>query len=319
MWAALGGGLPHAPAGAAEVAQAAGNGYVQAQALFHERKYREAIALLDTYIASNPSDAKAVVLRGDCRADLGENQAALGDYNAALKIAPDYQYGYVTRCETRLVLEDLPGALADCNIAIRLNAGDGLAFEDRADVYFQQQANALALTDYDRAVTLGRSQPYVFAARCDTERLLGKTDAAAADCERALMLDPASRRGLWARARLALVTGRYLDGTVDFGTYIALNPKASDTAYYFRGLAYNRLQRYADALADLQIYVTRIPADADGYKERAVARFGNGDRAGALADLAVAATGYQKSADTDGTKKVAAMIAAIQAGQKPAP
>jgi tetratricopeptide (TPR) repeat protein len=295
------------------------DGFSRAQTLFHDRKFREAITALDTYITAHPRDARALVLRGDCKADLGENDAALRDYNVAIGIEPEYQYAYTTRCETRLQLDDLAGALADCNTAIRLDPTDALSYEDRADVYFQRESYALALTDYDKAIELGRKGAYVFAARCDTERLVGKRSLAKPDCEKALAIDPKSRRGLWARSRLALVESRYTDGIADLNAYIALNPQSSDTAYYYRGYAYNRIHSYQNALDDLRTYVGRQTKDPDGYRERAIARYGVGDKTGALADLDVALTGYRRDGNTTEAEHVAAMAKAIGAGQPPQP
>jgi len=261
------------------------NGYVRANELFHARRFAE----------------------------------ALKDYNSALEVNPQYQYGYVTRCETRLQLGDVSGALSDCDTGVRLDATDPLVYEDRGDVHFQREAYQLALDDYDKAVQLGRSGAYLFAARCDANRLVGKLDRAKADCEKALTLDPKSRRGLWARGRLALAESRYPDTIADLSAYIAQNSASSNTAYYFRGLAYNRAHNYGLALADLKTYVQRQPNDPDGYKERALALYGTGDKPSALADLDVALRGYQKQNDTVQTDRVAAMVKAIAAGQQPVP
>jgi tetratricopeptide (TPR) repeat protein len=244
---------------------------------------------------------------------------AVIDYNTAIGIAPEYQYAYVTRCETRLQLDDARGALTDCDTAIRLDGTDALAYEDRGDVQFQREAYQLALVDYDKAIELGRSNAYLFAARCDTERLVGKRERAKTDCAKALALDPKSRRGLWARGRLALAESRYTDGIADLNAYIAQNPKSSDTAYYFRGLAYNRINSYRNALEDLRTYIGRQPTDPDGYKERAVALYGTGEKDAALADLDVALRGYRKSGDTAQADRVSAMVKAIAAGKQPVP
>ena len=324
--AALLGGLPLLVTSAGEaqtpVPAAAGdavNGYDRAQGLFRERKFNEAIAALTTFLATHPRDARAIVLRGDARADLGDNEGALKDYNSAIAIAPEYQYAYVTRCETRLQLDDDAGALADCDAAVRLDATDPLAYEDRADVQFEREAYALALADYDKAIQLGRTSAYIYAARCDTERLVGKPDLAKTDCEKALSIDPKSRRGLWARARLALIQTRYVDGIADLNAYIALNPKQSDVAYFFRGLAYNRISKFVLALEDLRTYVQRRPTDPDGYRERAIASFGVGDKSGALADLDLAQRGYRKSGDMTQADHVAAMVKEISSGKPPTP
>ncbi|HEX3549346.1 MAG TPA: tetratricopeptide repeat protein [Candidatus Elarobacter sp.] len=295
----------------------AAGGYTRAQELFHERKFREAVAALDAYIDQHPRDARAIVLRGDAKADLGQNADALKDYNMAIGINPDYQYAYVTRCETRLQLDDAKGALSDCDTAIRLDPTDALAYEDRGDVHFQSEAYQLALDDYDKAIAAGRTGAYVYAARCDSERLVGQRARAKPDCEKALSLDPKSRRGLWARARLALTESRYTDGIADLNAYIAQAPTTSTTAYYFRGLAYNRISSFRQALDDLRTYVDRERTDPDGYRERAIALYGTGDKAAALADLDVALRGYRKNGDTPSADRVAAMVKQIGAGTSP--
>jgi len=297
----------------------ASGGYVRAQGLFHEHLYREAVAALDAFIAAHPRDARAFILRGDARASLGDNAGALKDYNVGIGIEPEFAYAYVTRCETRLQMGDEKGALADCDAAVRLDPTDPLAFEDRADVHFENGAYQRALDDYDKAVELGRSSAYLFAARCDAERLIGKRAAAKTDCDKALALDPKSRRGLWARGRLALAESRYTDGLGDLNAYIAQSPDASTTAYYFRGLAYNRLNSYRLALEDLGTYVGRQPSDPDGYRERAIARFGTGDKTGALADLDVALRAYRKDGNNEAAERVAAMVKDIGAGKAPTP
>jgi tetratricopeptide (TPR) repeat protein len=286
----------------------------QAQALFRLGKYREAISKLDALLQADPRDARALVLRGDAKAEMDDNSGALKDYNAAIGIAPEYQYAYVTRCETRLALDDPGGALTDCNTALRLDATDAHAYQARGDVYFDREAYDLAVADYEKSIALGRRSAYLYASACDANRLVGKLEQAATDCEEAITINPKSRRALWSNARLALVNQRYSAALGNLNTYIAEDPSDSSTGYYFRAVAYNRLKMYQKALDDLQIYVKRTPDDADGYKERAIAKYGLGDKTGALADLETARNDYAKAGDTAAADKVAALSKAIQDG-----
>ncbi|HWT06434.1 MAG TPA: tetratricopeptide repeat protein, partial [Xanthomonadales bacterium] len=109
------------------------------------------------------------------------------------------------------------------------------------------------------------------------------------------------------------------DGIADLNAYILQDPKKSDVAYYFRGLAYNRIQSYRLALEDMQTYVHRRPDDPDGYRERAVASAATGDKAGALADLATALRGYHKAGDKAAADRIGTMIEAVRAGKPAAP
>jgi tetratricopeptide (TPR) repeat protein len=288
--------------------------YDTAFGLFRSKHFAEAIALLDPFIAAHPKDGKALILRGDCKSEMGDEHAALVDYNAGIAAAPEYQYGYVTRCQTRYNLDDDEGALRDCEMAVKLDPKDGRAYEARADVYFDRDAYSAALQDYNTAIDLGQASAYDYAARCDTERILNVLDGAATDCKKSQELDPDLIRGLWASGRLALSTKRYDDAVTFFTRYIA---RKDDTkvGYYYRGLTYNRNREYPAALADLEKYVGLAPGDADGYRERAVALYNTGDKAGAIADLTKAVELYKRDGDGDSAAAASKALEDAKAGR----
>jgi tetratricopeptide (TPR) repeat protein len=290
----------------------------EAQGFFNAKRYREAITLLDAYLTKNSRDAHALVLRGDAKASIDDDTGALADYNAAIELAPTYQYAYETRCETRLELNDGDGAMADCNAAIRLDPADAKAYEDRADVHFDLESYQAALDDYDKAAELGWVSPYLFAARCDANRLTGHLDRAAEDCAKTLVLDPRGRRGLWANGRLAMSTGRYQDAILRWNAYILEDQTHSDAAYYYRASSFTRTGNAKAALQDIETYVHRKPNDADGYRERAFARAATGDTAGAVADLKEAGRLYERDGDARAVEGLRSFAAALQAG-KPLP
>jgi tetratricopeptide (TPR) repeat protein len=290
----------------------------RARVLFHARKYVDAIALVTAYLAAHPRDARAYVLRGDAKASLDLNIEALGDYDIALGIAPEYEYGYVTRCQTRHNLGDNRGALEDCNAAIRLDGTDGLAYQARGDAYFDLDQYDAAIADYDRAVAHGEDDAYTYGARCDANRAAGRLPAAAADCDRALVLDPKSTMALWSRARLRIVSAQWIAAIADLNSYIALGVKDTDTAYYFRGAAYNRAGKYDLALDDLNRYVSANPSDGDGYRERGIARAGLQRNDAADADFTSAIAHYRHNADEDAIARVKALVDAMH-GKIPLP
>jgi tetratricopeptide (TPR) repeat protein len=304
-----------APAAAADApaSPTAATGSQPALELFQAKKYKEAIAFLDTYIATHPTDAIALTLRGDSKANLDDDKGALADYDAAIAADPKYAYAWATRCETRYN-DSNPAALDDCNTAITLAPNDTYAYVTRGDIYFDKADYKSALGDYSKAIDLGRPGAYAWAARCNTKRILNDFAGAASDCAKAQSIQADSRTLLWAQGRLAIATNRWADAVTAFTAHIAKDPKSSDFSYYFRALANNRLKHYALAMADLKIYIAHAPQDGDGYRERAVARYGTGDKAGAKADLETALQLYHRDGNTDGTSLVVRMQDALDAG-----
>jgi tetratricopeptide (TPR) repeat protein len=290
--------------------------YDRALALFNTKDYKGAIALIDPFLKANPTDARALVLRGDARASLNDDIGALRDYDAAIAANPQYQYAYATRCDTRRDESHLDAALDDCNRAISLDGTDPLAYEYRANVRFDLNQYAEAVSDYDRSIQLGRHTATVYAERCNAERLAGQPERAPADCERALTIDPQNRWGHWARGRLSLSEKHYAAGIADLTVYIDQQPHASDNAYYYRGYAYNRSGNFKLALADEQTYIDRHAGDADAHAERAIARYNQDDKSSALDDLEIALKGYHEAGQSDDEARVSAWIATAKAGGK---
>ncbi|MBV9440286.1 MAG: hypothetical protein JOZ24_09875 [Candidatus Eremiobacteraeota bacterium] len=162
-------------------------------------------------------------------------------------------------------------------------------------------------------MALGRSGAYVYAAQCDAARLVGRKDAAS-NCAKAIAIDPKSRRALWANGRLALTERRYTDAIANFNAYVTQDPQRSDFGYYWRGVAYNRVGKYAFALDDIQKFLTRTPQDADALRERAIARYGMGDKVAALQDLDAASREYRKKGDLQAADGVSAIRRALETG-----
>jgi tetratricopeptide (TPR) repeat protein len=179
-------------------------------------------------------------------------------------------------------------------------------------VYFAVEAYRQSLADYNSAESLGTSSAYLYGARCDANRMNGQLDRAAADCAKALLLDPHKMTAVWANGRLALVTGRFPDALKYWNDYVAREPD-SINARYWRAAALDRTGNPKAALDDLNAYIAKRPGDGDGFRERAFARAASGDAAGALSDLQQAAVLYRHDGTYDKVDGLDAFVKAIQA------
>jgi tetratricopeptide (TPR) repeat protein len=105
---------------------------VQAERLYSDGKFKEAIDLLNHYLTAHPQDATALVDRGDDYEALNEQQSAIADYSAALAINPEYAYAYASRCESYREIDQNDHALQDCNKAIELDPKLAYPYRERA-------------------------------------------------------------------------------------------------------------------------------------------------------------------------------------------
>ena len=108
-------------------------------------------------------------------------------------------------------------------------------------------------------------------------------DAAIANYDRAIALEPDDADAYHNRGIAKDAQGDYAAAIADFNRAIALEPDDAD-AYHNRGIAKDAQGDYAAAIADFDRAIALEPDDADVYHNRGVAKAEQGDYAGAIAD-----------------------------------
>ncbi len=114
-------------------------------------------------------------------------------------------------------------------------------------------------------------------------RFRGDTEAALADYDRAIALEPDNATSYLNRANLYASDARHAEALEDYGQAIQRAPD-SPLAYANRGLVYRALGDSPRALLDLDQAIRLAPDDAAGYAARAALRVTLGDPAGAVED-----------------------------------
>ncbi|HZD91105.1 MAG TPA: tetratricopeptide repeat protein, partial [Pseudolabrys sp.] len=111
-----------------------------------------AIGDFNRAIALAPEFVAAYQNRGNAwyvRGNYGEAH----DYDTAIKLDPKAASAYVNRATVRRDLGVIDGALADYQKAIELGAG-APAYASRGQLYMRQKDYGAAIADFDRAVRL---------------------------------------------------------------------------------------------------------------------------------------------------------------------
>lgn len=222
--------------------------HLLAQARFLQGDHREAIAQLDRAIAASPRVAAYRATRGTVLRAAGRLEDAIAAFEDAVALDPGHSSAHRSLASACVAQGDLEGARRAFLRAVGVAPGDG-------------------------ELWLGLAQ--VLSAA-------GRPGEAAAAAERAVELDPTSRRAIdaWIAAAEAAVALPIVAGKLE-----ALCHRHADSCVLRRALVdvLARCGRNEDALALAEDVIDRWPDDVEGWRLAGIRRAACGDNAGAQA------------------------------------
>jgi tetratricopeptide (TPR) repeat protein len=204
---------------------------------------------------------------------------------------------------------ELDAAIGDLTQALRyLSETDGEvaranAFYRRGEAYYYDDRYENALADADEALKLVPRFADVHQLRAECLEALKHWDDAIAEFGTVIELNPKIADAFSARGRLQVTVGHPEKALADHTHAIALNA-AGPANYYLRGKAFRQLSRYDESIADLKVYIDKVPKAAIGPLELGRAYTAMGDTGNAesayrtaldLANAAIAANPYPVS------------------------
>lgn len=245
--------------------------------------YQAAIVDYDAAIRLKPDYAFAYITRGWTKENLGQHFDAIADYDIAIRLEPRNSLAYTSRGNTREKLGQLDAAILDYDTAIRLKPDDAYAYVKRGNAKENLAQHFAAIQDYDTAINLQPDNDYAYLNRGRVKEKLGQYDAAIKDYDAAIRLKPDNayvhvRRG-WAKKSL----GRYFAAIQDYDTAIRLKPNDA-YGYISRGSAKQNLGQHLAAITDYDTAIRLKPDDALAYHNRGWAKECLGQFLAAIAD-----------------------------------
>lgn len=244
----------------------------QAMAFLHQRKFSEAKAAADKVLRLEPHSVRALAIRGTAERALGNNTAALDDFDSALALDPNDERMYLAKCLVLYDLYRLDDSIEACTKAIALDPYNVDAYDQRAlslDAKDDTAHETLAVFDVDRAIELDETQYWPFSERCELKRELKQYASAMPDCNRALALNPKHSWTWYQRAMLNLQAKDYRHAENDFRQSIATGP-AVKHAYCGLAQAQAKLGEVQEALINANAYIASSPKASTGYLTRAM-------------------------------------------------
>ena len=123
--------------------------------LFEQGEYEAAILEYDEAIRLDPEYARAYYDRGTVYGALGQYEQAIQEYNEAIRLDPEDVWALGNRGSSYFDLGQYQRAIQDFDEAARLNPEEGLIYANRMMAYTMLNMDTEAEQDLNRAVELG--------------------------------------------------------------------------------------------------------------------------------------------------------------------
>ncbi len=225
------------------------------------------------------------------------------------QVAPDSGEALFLRARQRMRTMDINGALADLDAALGKGFRKPDVFSFRGDLRRMKQDFAGARMDYEEALTLDRDFVPALMGRGGFFQQTGNLNAALADFDRVVILDP--KRGHFARANVYRQMGKRDEALADYNQAerleVAAVPKPTATVMYQRGDGQDQVAMltpantgmaasakanlyfqegdFVSAERELNKAIPANPRDFMALSQRASILAKRGDFAGAVADM----------------------------------
>lgn len=218
---------------------------------------------------------------------------ALEHFRTSAQIAPDFALAYAGIADSYLILaaydhmqplQAAPLALEALARAMAIDSTSGETHATRGDLAFHIERNyALALREHDRAVALSPGYSTAHNWRSEVLSVVGRTDEAIAEAERAIALDPMTPFPHFFLAQLRETKGDFAQAEKDYQAARKIAPGFGMGGQYVRMLI--RQGRNEKALA-IAREILQADSTALNFATLAVAQALLGNREDAMANVA---------------------------------
>ena len=165
---------------------------------------QEAMADFQESIKLDANRWSALHNRGVSHGIAGNVDAAMADFNRVLQLNPNFAKGFYNRGELRFKKGDLNGAISDYSRAIQLNSRDSGFLTSRGFAYYRQNNYRNAMRDYNQALQIDPNNVEAYVHRGDVQADQAQFAQAVSDYQAAVRINPQFGRvflsSAWLRA-----------------------------------------------------------------------------------------------------------------------
>jgi tetratricopeptide (TPR) repeat protein len=197
---------------------------------------------------------------------------------------------FIDRAQAAQDRKDYGGMVLNANEAVKREPNNALAYFLRGVGYSLQGKYAEAIADATKVIEIDPKIADAYFLHGGALMSLRPDDwkIALADFDKAIELKPTASEFFVARARIHIDRNNNIPaGFADANRAIALNPN-NNGGFFERGRANLELKKWADAESDYSQAIKLGRSSARVYRLRAIAKYGQGKRDDAIADLRIA-------------------------------
>jgi tetratricopeptide (TPR) repeat protein len=210
--------------------------------------------------------AVAAVERGDALFKKDDLDAALAEYDQALRVAPRYVRALFNRGLVRMGRKEYAAAATAFGETVAVDPGLASAHAWRAEACQAAGDSAQALASAEQALALDAKSALAYRVRGELRAARKENEPALADFAQAIALDP-DARAYFGRGLLLADAGRHEEAIADFSAAIRLEPKHV-AARLARGDSCAQLNRWQDAIDSYSAALGLDPSSTHAYLGR---------------------------------------------------
>ncbi|MEI6681691.1 MAG: tetratricopeptide repeat protein [Bacteroidota bacterium] len=208
--------------------------------------WQDSGTLWSRVISLYPESAFAYKNRGCFYATINNNDGALNDFVACIRIKQDDAEVYTNLGNIYGARGNTEKALDAYSKSIAIDSLKPKTYLNRALTYSRAQLFMPALSDYNMALRLNPGLIQVFSDRGAVLRSLGRYGEAIADLTRAVQYTPQNESLFLQRGVCHFQLKEFSEALADFEQCVSLNP-ADGNAFYNLSAAYNKLNDHQEA------------------------------------------------------------------------
>jgi tetratricopeptide (TPR) repeat protein len=237
--------------------------------LIKEKKYKEAILVLDELISLDPLNILAYFQRGLAHYELNMYDNAIKDFSKVISIEPENVNAYTK----------LANVILNGNWAGKINVTDSNSFIGNTKLEYYQKA----IQYCNKAIELepNHREAYFIKGMCNY--YLNQNQEAIKDFDKAIELDPNKSDAYIQRGFAKMHNKDYLGVLLDENKLKEIIPNFS-----FKKYGYPDIKQIIQSLKKYSNEIINNPSDSNAYRNRGAIKFNAGDYQGAFDDISKA-------------------------------